>query len=604
MRRVLITVILLSATNALAVEPSVENSRAVDRARETLSKKLEEAKADGVIVIKGDPDNSSDEEKKSPEPSKTPVLAQPANLRDGYETASDCLTPSRLAAAGADDPFGRIEQLLIGEEGETKADRYWKDARLAETYLAIGFFDEAYALSSKTTGPRSGAISIFASTALGPNVTIPKEPLNADQCGELHSLATKISHAYEADGLEFDAEDLKLIGSLPSPVAQSVFDFISVAAIDQNKLDLAARIREARAAVEGVVQKTQAGAYADAALLLAERPDAASAETLLSLTADPGPLRERALQNLVTGNAAALLDESKKTALYANLEDAHAAAAEGDWKVALGDALIDHDMKKGDWKSALDLLRRKLDSHGGTDLEAVQTFTHVLSEKLLGENKDDALSALAFVAENAEISAKTLGAEAFKATTETLVQLGAAEVLEDLLEFRGSGASDNVRIRAEAKLRSGDTDGLKQLVSGREGEAELLEIIAKGSLQDPASAVPHLSAEIASSPKAVKTVAWTAWAKGDWKKAASLFRSANDLSPQKELSEHASLAYLASGAAEDANAHGRSKADETRDPALARFFLAPPSVEYEDALREFSNGIALEVDFIRKRKKS
>ena len=537
MCRFLIAAATLSVTHVAAAEPSRSTASAIDHAREALSEKLEEAKADGFILKKETLETPESGQAESAIPIRPARLVFPATLRDGFDVAPDCLTLSGLkatAAAASVDPLGRIERLLNTAESEKEAGRDRSDARIAETYLAIGFFDEAYAIASKETGPRAAAISIFAATGLEPSVKMPEEPAAVDGCGELHHLAAKISRAYETDGLTFDESDFLLIEGLPSPLAQSILDYISVAAIDQHKLDVAARLREERARLGGFAGRTHAELYSDAALLLAERPNAESAEMMLSLTADPGPLRARALKELVAGENEAMLDASRKAALYANLEDAHAASPEGGWKVALGAALINHKMKIGDWRGALQLLGRMHSKRNFSDSASTLDFGQILGEKLLGGDKDDALAALSIVAENSELSAKTLDDSAFRAAAEGLAQLGAAEILESVLANRGSRIKDDIRLR-------------------------------------------------------------------DWKTAATLFEAANSLSPRIELAEHAALASLASGADEYASENDRNGYSESRDSALAHFFSPPPSAESAEDLRRFSDGIVQEIEFVRKR---
>lgn len=604
MCRFLIAAATLSVTHVAAAEPSRSTASAIDHAREALSEKLEEAKADGFILKKEILETPDSGQAESAIPIRPTRLAFPATLRDGFDVAPDCLTLSGLkatAAAASVDPLGRIERLLNTAESEKETGRNRSDARIAETYLAIGFFDEAYAIASKATGPRAAAISIFAATGLEPSVKMPEEPAAVDGCGELHHLAAKISHANETDGLTFDDSDFLLIEGLPSPLAQSILDYISVAAIDQHKLDIAARLREERARLRGIAGRTHAELYSDAALLLAERPNAESAEMMLTLTADPGPLRARALKELVAGENEAMLDASRKAALYANLEDAHAASPEGGWKVALGDALINHKMKIGDWRGALQLFGRMHSKRNFSDSAPTLDFGQILGEKLLGGDKDDALAALSIVAENSELSAKALDDSAFRAAAEGLAQLGAAEILESVLANRGSRIKDDIRLRVEAKIRSGDVEGLKALVAGREGDAELLSMTETGLMGGLDGAIPKFPSGVAVPPESMETVARMAWAQGDWNTAATLFDAANRLSPRIDLAEHAALASLASGAAEYANENDRNGYSENRDSALAHFFSSPPSAESAEDLRRFSDGIVQEIEFVRKR---
>lgn len=603
MHRILLASIVFLAANTLAAEPSKDASGAVERAREAFSKKLEEANTDGIVLMKGESKRSTDQ-LELPLQLSAPAPTPTSTLRDGYEDAPDCLTLSGLTTAAASaggDPFGRIDRLMGGLAGNAKAESNWNEARLAETYLAIGFFDEAYALSSMATGPRAAAISTFAAIAINQGSMPPEKLLESQHCGKLHVLAVKIRRAYGAGALNFDDADFQLIGSLPPPVAQSVFDYVSIAAIDRGELGIAARIREVRAGLDGVIVKTQAESFVDAALLISERSDVESAESLLTITADPGPLRERALNHLVTGNAAALLNDAQKNALYANLEDAHDASSESGWEAALADTLVNHKLKSGDWQGALRQLARQLADHENDNQKAKSTFSRVLSEKLLGEKKDDAISALAFVADNAEISAEGLGDVAFNKAVEELARLGAAEILEPLLAFRDSDASDHVLLRSDAMRRSGDIDGLKALVSGREGDVKFLQFIAAIALEDQKSALPKFSINVIQSPEAAESIARAAWAEGDWITAANFFRKAHENAPRDELLEYEALASLASGGVNEAAAGRRGGDAGIRNSVLMHMFVPAPEAGTDASLREFSQGVAQETEYIRKR---
>ena len=603
-RRALVALMCVSATAALAAEPSKDSSDAVERAREALMKKLEEANTDGVILMKGEKKKPEGERSEPAPRLDVPGPALATTLRDGLEKDADCLTLSGLAtaaAAAADDPLGRIDRLSGAETDDGRAGLYWSGARLAETYLAIGFFDEAYALSSKAKGPRAAAISAIAAAAVDNAAAAPENMLAPERCGKLHALAAKIGSADSTGAANFTDADFDLVGDLPPPVAQAIFDRLSMAAIDNGEFEIAARIREARSGLTNEMRKSQAESFVEAALSTNERPDAGAAEALLSLSADPGPIRARALKQLVAANAATFLDESATSALYANLEDSRAASDEGGWEGALADALVDHKLKNGDWESALGLLARQLENHDDDDHESAALFSRILNEKLFSKDGDQSIAALAFIAENVEIAADRLNDGAFNQAAEELAQLGAADILEKLFSVRDTGGSMRDVHRSEARLRSGDVSGVKALVSGREGEADFLDIAAALFLEDQDAALPAFRAGAVSSPEAAATIARIAWAKGDWKTAAKYFQAANQSLDLDELREKAALAVLASGNSVGGNGIGKIANPTEENSGLAHMFASPPIAGAETPLREFSAGVSQEIAFIRKR---
>lgn len=596
--------LLMWTTNSLATEPSGNDTRAVDRAREALAKKLEEAKTEGVISIKRHQQDINESREDEIERILTPKIPYPTMLRDDYQASADCLTLTGLvtaAAAAADDPFGRIDRLIQTAADDGNTERHWINAQLAETYLAIGFFDEAYAASSKVDGPRGVATSIIAATALGSSITISKLPLLPEQCGKLHQLAEKIRYASEPMGLNFESSDLKLIESLPSPVAKSVFDYISVAAIDQGKLGIADVVREARKKLANDNAKSEAQSYVDAALLVSERPSIESAETLFSISTDPGPLRGKAIKHLVTSGAADLLNNEEQSALLANMEDAQAAITAGEWNASFGDALIDFRLKGGDWRGALELLGHRLENSKNDNTDALNAVTKILGDKLLGGNSYETLAALAFVADNPKLAAETLGEPAFEAAAKELSLLGSAEILDALLSFRTAGGQEDVRLRGDALLRSGKIEALNELLSERENDVKLLDLFAARSSEGAPLEMPNFPARVVSSPHAAKLIAEMAWAIGDWRSAAKFFRSANEVSSHKELSERAALALLASGETVTTNEAELKHAEKSSEAGLAHLFMSAPDADSGVALREFVNGVAQEIVYIRKK---
>jgi len=586
-------------STAFAAEAPLEARSAVERAREALSKKLEEAKSEGVVQLKNQEDQESAAQADGAPPSASPEPGVSA-LRDGGASELDCLTLSGLVTAAADvDPLGRIDRLTRRAANDDTGDSDNNAIRLAETYLAIGFFDEAYATSARIGGSRAAAISVLAAAATDQMASAPARSMETDRCGELHRLAAKLAHAAQPGDLEFEESDIRLIGSLPPTVAQSIFDYVSVAALDRGDAKIAEWIRELRVKRADETRRSQAQSFVEASLDLAKGEDAPAIDALLSVSSEPGPLRARALKQLIAGKAT-ISDASKISALYSDLEDSLDSASLAEWEETVVENFADYKLKSGDWTGALSVISRAERGHSSESRKSKTTFNAVLRQKLQSENRSEAIAALAFICANAQTSSRMLDEDVFSIAVGELAHLGASRSLEELFEHRGEDAANFLTQRSLAKLRSGDIDGLRQLISDRIESSVLLKMLEAIASEDRKEPIPKIPAQLAGSPDAAQTLARIAWTRGDWALAEKYFRAAYAKAPREELIEHAALAGLAALAESGSPQADISPYGPDLTAAIKHMLSAPPNAGQTESLREFSMGVAQEIDFARK----
>lgn len=601
-----IALAILSAAGACALSASAETAKngpaeTVELARDLLTKKLNEAESKGIVSFKEEMSAPSSNGRATPQDAASIQMTRPTALRDAIGESNDCLTSARLAAAAAEmsgNPIARIDELQnrLASGEQSSAGR--QDNLLAEAYLSIGFFEEAFSIASKAPGSRAAAIAAIAAAA-NPAISMAQIeiPLNKE-CGGMHELASKLQQVQCGMSPIFGDADYDLIEELPAPIADAILDFIGLALLDRGEIERGGRLERAYRLRDKEVAKSPTRSVMKAAFRGGDLAQSGAIADLMPIASTPGPMRAHALSALIASGAVSLLDEAGMAAILADIEETAAGASEPGVSARLARFLAERRAVSGDLFGAAKALAREM-SGGGDGSENRMFLKKLLSENLVSDDPQKRFAALAAAVEYGGAVFELLTDEAANVAAQELSSLGADDELKTLIGARKMPEADGNFLLAAAQLKSGDFEGARWTVgrSGRDPRiAELKERLAI-AVGDRALAAQALADAIKAGDN--EAIAGIAWRSENWREAGRAYLAANKNNPRDDLILRGALASIASGGSPEVGSDAQDWTSARARTATENMLESPPPIAARVELKRFSSGISQEIEFAR-----
>jgi hypothetical protein len=485
--------ILLSAMlYALPAAAGTEEDRLrIERAREALKERLSEAHSEGVVVFKDDNGAAIAPRAVVSAPVRDVDAKIPMpELRDGERKLSSCLTSAMLndvANEVGDDVAAQLRRRTRALAGASDEDRDLLELALAETYLVIGFAEEAAAMAANRQDARGDAIARLAQLMMPP----PVKPSNAGArfvgCGPLYRLIAFAEQAREGGDAQIDDEAVAVLKSLPPRVAEPIVRLLIFAAVDQQDNGLANKLRELLPDNSKSVEEQKVDALIDASLAMNGEPPSADVKSLIDLSSAPGPLQARAIEALAPIMAASE-DESAARAFENDLEDAVSSSRPPE-QARLSLLLADRHERSGELMRAVRDLAKAASADASAKPNAVERLRRLLAAGLEADDEDSRLRALAAVAANADAAGAALDdATALKAG-EAFAAFGAVDALSGFLSKTRIGTSATQHLQAKALLRAGAAGDALELARKNASDKAWAETLFRASALsgDPAA---------------------------------------------------------------------------------------------------------------------
>lgn len=408
------------------------DDEAVARARAELARRIEAAGAGGAIAVRGEPQSAATQ------------TAAP-QLRNA-DTAG-CLTMTMLARTEARLGGGKAEALdklradLLSEDG---GDRTGAELALARAYLVLGFTEEAHAIAAARNGAEPAGVAGLAMLAGGVDRVSVAAVRDYRACGGLYDLILEAADVLGGSGRPLSGSSLRTLSGLPQPLRQPIAEALAVNALGADEtaakdfLEIGSGVQDSSASsfVNAVIDRSEAGAA-----------------TLAALGATPGPYRADALNAL--GERLEPTAPGEMTAAFESDAAETVEAAPLSRSIsALNIALADRRIARGDVSGAARALGAAY-RHDQTRAAAIAKFGAMTRPLLKSELSSERVSALAALALEPELAAKSLPADDLRLAAASLADLGAGESLAGLLSAAALDAGEETYFKSRALVQEG-----------------------------------------------------------------------------------------------------------------------------------------------------
>ena len=598
-------------TEETAQKPTPEN---LILARDRMIALLAEARARGVVQIKGASDNgdavigapltanvaveqnaSNNEPATEPtEPSEPVVCIDPARFSDRPQEARDYET---ILA------YRQEMDKAVGEE-RTQAAR-----ELAGAYLRIGFFEEASAVALSTEDGNDGELSLVAAVAdLAGAAQANSEAIfgkyaSCSPAYELLSAAVEARDgaAYAAGLSETQVNALNaLMRSLRGPIAE----IFALNAIDHEETALLSRFYEIASRARAP-ELTPALAIIEAALPDASTQPGVIDEPLLNIAQTPGPMQARAL-----GEIAAQYESDASIAYEGFLEDlaaqkSQASGTHGNARASIAGAKA--LASAGRIIESIDLLANAAASSTAARTAARTLAQSILMNALAGDNESARFLTVAAFLQHRDFIASGSGEddELVLSIARELAILGSASLVETVIDaspHKRTRPEFNV-IKALAHFNAGDYQSALALTEQYSESIEAAMIAARAAerLGDKSAAINAVKRAMRHGETNAE-IAAAAWRTGEWKLAANAYGRLSSESAD-DGAKHA-LAALMSGAKSAPESAIRALANDPKALETSQHMFAKAPYFSPSNLKEvaaYAAGVANETARIRER---
>lgn len=550
----------------------------IERARDALKRRLEEARSEGAIHIRGSQQEAPDSSN-----AMQPAAADPPAI--AYDR-TDCLTIEDLSeiseSLGA-DPLASIEALRTSLLEEAPGARGKIELQLAQAYLAIGFTEEAIAIAGARHGPEAAGVYSLGRLAEGDFNRAREVAAPFADCGAIYALA--INGASMADSTEAAAAAAGTVKELPVGLRAPIAEALAVELIDRNPT-LAAEF-DAIGRAEPVVLATPERRFLDA---VADKADPASREAALAqLASTPSPVRGRAIKELAETIEHSAPED--KAAFDDNLAEA-ARSAEGTERVSLNEMLGKRLVGEGDFQRGLKALGAALSSPAPARNKSDALLQGAVAAGLNSKDPHKRLSALAAVADDEAIAQSALTPSQAQDVAGDLALLGAARAVERIAASTRINEREADFALARAHLRGGRMEAAFAIASRRANDPQFASILAISGAEIDAK--PLINEAIVDAAPAL--LAKSLWRAGE---LAALSSLAGRKSDDPEVATRIAFAALSLGKAPPPRTLERS-ADSEGLRLMARPAPDLATSVFGD-LRDFSESVESEIDWLKKR---
>lgn len=565
--------ILAAASPCEALAGADQDS--VERARESLKRRIEAAEALGVVSV------------------RDAAPAAPPALRDGRLEAGDspsaatapCPTLEGLAAADAalaEHPLASLQRLRAAVLDPGAPARAEAEMALAEAYLALGFAEEAHAIAAAREGQGAAAIAGLALLAAGRPAEAARAADVARACADLHRLIAEAAAVLTGERDSLSSETGADLARLPPRLGRPIAEALAVHAIGAGGARAKAQALGPALVSSPSEIQSEAGAFIAAAAL----PDETAVGRLSEIAAAPGPLRAYALNEL-----SARIGAQTPPEIVAAFEDDAAEALESGGGVAplgaLALALADRRARMGDVPGAAKALA-VAHRHEPTRSAAASRFLHLLAPRIGSLAADDRLAALAAIAAEPALASRLLDPDAIRSAAGDLAELGATRSIARLQAEIAFPPVEASIIAATAALRAGDWASARAALEPHADDLRAAEMLARLSILsgDGEAELRH------ARGLGIAALADALWRQGDFSRLASL-AGAGDA---KASAEKILLAHLAAK-----RPPPRSLMKGRFEPGLAALFAAAPDPGNADpgALAGYSAKISQSLDYLK-----
>ncbi len=501
-------------------DTSEPKSDSLIAARDRMIALLAEARARGVVQIRGNA-NNEDLEKALSQAATTDEEAPDSESKK----VAQCIDPAWLADQPQDTRDYEVIIALRGEFDDAMGEERLIAARaLAAAYLRIGFFDEASAVALSTGDGTDSELTLAAALAElagASQANATRIITSYAECGPSYEVLTAAVRAKDGDDYvaplsdkQFDALNA-MMRSLRGPLAE----ILALNAIDFEETTQLRRFHEIASRARAP-ELTQALALIEAVLPNAETEPSVIDEPLVDIAQLPGPMQSRAL-----GELAAQYERDATIAYEGFLEDLTVQSSTrpksaGDARASIAGARA--LASAGRIVESIDLLENAASESDRARNVARSLAQSILVDALAGDDDTSRFLAVeAFLKHTSLVASKTgQDDELVLSVAREVANLGFTEITDGIIN-----ASSHSRIRPEttviralALLNAGADEAALALVekNSRDPEAAAIATRAAEHLGDKTAVINTVRRALRQG-NMTEEVAMAAWRAGEWK---------------------------------------------------------------------------------------